>query len=65
METGQSLQAIDLKILRLRAGLKQYELAARLGIPASALSEIENGRRQPSPELLARMLEIIEGETAR
>jgi transcriptional regulator with XRE-family HTH domain len=53
------MEAIELKIKRLRSGLKQYELAAKLGISPTKLCEIELGRKKPSPELLPRILEII------
>jgi transcriptional regulator with XRE-family HTH domain len=55
------MEAIELKIKRLRSGLKQYELAAKLGISPTQLCEIELGRRKPSPELLQHILEIIGG----
>lgn len=53
------VKGLDLKIMRLRAGLRQYDLAARLGIPPNRLSEIESGRRQPSEELLEHLLQIL------
>lgn len=46
---------LDLKVSRLRAGIKQYQLAAQLGITPIHLSEIENGRREASPELIAKI----------
>jgi transcriptional regulator with XRE-family HTH domain len=55
-----TIYGVELKITRLRAGLKQYELAAKVGITQTKLSEIECGRLQPSPELLQRVLEAIE-----
>lgn len=53
------LTPLDLKIARIKAGLKQYELAARVGIGPTKLSEIETGRREVSPELLERILGVI------
>lgn len=50
---------LDLKIARIKVGLKQYELAARVGIGPTKLCEIESGRREVSPELLERILEVI------
>ncbi len=55
------LKGLDIKIMRLRAGLHQYDLAARVGIAPNRLSEIESGRREPAPELLERILEAIKG----
>ena len=53
--TGQQL-----KLFRICVGLRQYELAARIGIPATKLCEIEAGRREASPDLVAQILETIE-----
>ena len=52
-------KGIDIKIARLKAGILQYDLAAKIGIHPSHLSEIETGRRKPSPELLERLLQIL------
>jgi predicted transcriptional regulator len=54
------MDPLELKIARIRVGLRQYELAARAGITQTKLSEMECGRLQPSPELLQRILEVIE-----
>ena len=51
---------LELKIGRLKAGLKQYELAATLGISTTKLCEIETGRRQPSPELAQRIERVLQ-----
>lgn len=54
------MDAIELKILRIKAGLRQYEVAASLGITQTKLSEIECGRVKPNSELLQRILEVIQ-----
>lgn len=41
---------------RRRAALTQVDLAARAGVPRPVLSAYENGRRQPSVAMLARLL---------
>ncbi|WP_425129349.1 helix-turn-helix domain-containing protein [Burkholderia gladioli] len=43
---------IYLRALRLRAGLRQQELADRLGYDASHVSSVEVGRKNPSQEFL-------------
>jgi len=53
------VNGLEVKIARLRAGFRQYDLAARLGIPQSRLSEIESGRRKPSPEIVGRLFKIL------
>ena len=53
------VNGLGLKIMRLKSGLRQYEVAGQVGIPANRLSEIESGRRGPSPELLERLFEVI------
>lgn len=54
-------EGVEIKILRIKAGLRQYEVAASVGILPNRLSEIEAGRRRPSPELLQRILQVIKG----
>ena len=56
-----AIGGLELKVLRIRAGLRQYQVAAQLGITQTKLSEIECGRVQPSMELLQRILDIIQG----
>ncbi len=56
-----AISGLELKVLRIRAGLRQYELAAQLGITQTKLSEIECSRAQPSKELLKRILDITHG----
>ncbi len=59
IKKGRSSQGLELKIARLRARLKQYELAAKVGIASTQLCEIETGRREVSPELLEWILGVI------
>ncbi len=54
------MDSMNLKITRIKLGLRQYEVAAAVGIAPCRLSEIETGRREPSPELLAKILKVIE-----
>ena len=60
-ETTAYPEGVEIKIARIRAGLLQYEVAANVGILPNRLCEIEAGRRRPSPELLKRILLVIEG----
>jgi len=53
------MQGIDIRIARIRAGLKLYELAQLARIREPELSMIETGRRQPSPEKAARIAEAL------
>lgn len=55
------MKGIELKIKRIRAGLRQFEVAAMVGIPATKLCEVEAGRRRPSDELVKCILQAIEG----
>ena len=50
---------LNIKIKRLRAGLKQYELAAKLGIAPTQLCEIVTGRKEPSKGLLQKLQTIL------
>ena len=59
LQDGTNHSGLALKIARLQAGLKQYELAAKVGIASTQLCEIETGRREASPDLLERILKVI------
>jgi len=50
---------MDIRIARIRAGLKLYELAGMADIREPELSMIETGRRQPSPEKTARIMDAL------
>jgi transcriptional regulator with XRE-family HTH domain len=54
------MDAFELKLKRIRSGLRQYQVAAKVGIAPCRLSEIEAGRREADPELLQRILKVIE-----
>jgi len=54
------MDGLELKLRRIESGLRQYEVAARVGIAPCRLSEIETGRREADPELLQRILKVIE-----
>jgi transcriptional regulator with XRE-family HTH domain len=53
------VDGIEIKIARIRAGVRAYELAQRLGLSESALSRIETGRKEPSQELVARINDAL------
>ncbi|MBA7706241.1 hypothetical protein ES703_115092 [subsurface metagenome] len=53
------MDKFDLVLLRLRAGLKQYELAQLLGVPATSVCDLERGRRAITPELEKRIKQAI------
>jgi transcriptional regulator with XRE-family HTH domain len=53
------VDGLEIKIARIRAGVRAYELAHQLGMSESALSRIETGRKQPSPELAARIADAL------
>jgi transcriptional regulator with XRE-family HTH domain len=50
----------DIKIARIRAGIRQYELAQRAGIRADELSLIENNRLVVKPEKMARITAALD-----
>ena len=56
----KKVTGLDLKILRIRAGLKQLEVAQKVGMHPTALSLIENGWRPLTPELAERIIAAIE-----
>lgn len=51
----------EIKNLREQKGLKQYELAEKLGFKAAYLCDIENGRRKPqSNKFIENVCEVLE-----
>ncbi len=52
---------LDIKLARIRGGIRQYELAAAEGIAPQRLSLIENGRLPASERFFGRLLQPIGG----
>ena len=59
------MTGMDLKMLRIRAGLRQYELAAQLGMNPSRLSMVENGRVPLEPDVASRAAIMLSGGDTR
>jgi DNA-binding XRE family transcriptional regulator len=55
----QVVVALDISSVRKLLGFTQAQLAQTLSVTAPYLSMIENGRRQPSDDLLARIQNLI------
>lgn len=49
----------ELRIERIRAGIKGIEMAKKLGISSGQLSKIEHGYAPCSPELMEKMAAYI------
>lgn len=60
------MKGLELKIARIRANLKQWELASKLGITQNRLSQYELGRK-PIPTGIAkkmkRFLDVDDAES--
>lgn len=52
-------EPLELKLARIRAGIKQKELAAEIGIRADRLCFIESGRRKAHPAEVKIILAIL------
>jgi len=50
---------MGIKLARIAKGMKQYELAAQLGIAPSRLCMWETGRVQPPKEMVLKAAEIL------
>jgi putative transcriptional regulator len=59
---SEELMKNQLKIKRWEAGLRQYELANRLGCSASYLSMVENGRLEPTEEFKLKAAAALQVE---
>jgi len=53
------MDRFDLTIMRLKGGLKQFELAQLLGVPQTILCDLEKGGRPITPEVEKRIREAI------
>jgi transcriptional regulator with XRE-family HTH domain len=53
---------LRLKLARIRANRKQYEVAAKVGVSGTILSRIEAGVIEPKPDLLVRLWAELGGE---
>ena len=54
------MEGIDLKIARIRAGLKQYEMARRLGMTPVRLCRFELGRCVISADIAHRIKKVLD-----
>ena len=54
------MDGIDLTTQRLRAGLKQWQVAAALGYTSAWLSRLERGRAPLNPETADRISDAID-----
>jgi transcriptional regulator with XRE-family HTH domain len=54
------IDGMELKLRRIRAGLRQYRVAQELGIPPSILCDYENGRKPIPPRRGQRILAAID-----
>jgi transcriptional regulator with XRE-family HTH domain len=59
------MTGLELLLLRRAARVRQYVLAARLGVPPSTLSEYENGHREIPPALAAQVVELLSPRSTR
>ena len=48
-----------MKRKRMEQGLRQMDVARKIGVSESQLSKIETGRIEPSEEILARIAEAL------
>lgn len=58
-----AMDPLDVKIARIRAGISQTEMAARVGVNQKTLSAYELGRRKFPLEVLQRVLEVLNQHT--
>jgi len=48
-----------IKLMRTASGIKQGEIATRLGVTANYISLVENGKREPSVQLLRQLAQTL------
>ena len=57
-----TMDRLDLRVVRVRSGLRQYELAAKLGTNPTRLSLVENGRLPLRPELARQAVSALSAD---
>ena len=50
---------LDVKQLRIDLGITQLELSKKLNTPQGYLSQVENGKRKPSKELIEKLKSLL------
>ena len=60
MKTKRQLKQKTSLLRQLRGSLPQYEVAAIIGIDQPLLCLLEQGRRQPSPEVARKLAKFYE-----
>jgi DNA-binding transcriptional regulator YiaG len=60
MEDHGRMAGIQLKLVRVRAGIRPTQLARALGIAPALLSDWEDGRRSISPQQRQRVLAVLD-----
>ena len=48
-----------IKLARMKRGMRQLDVAVKVGIGETRLSRIETGRETPDPELIAKIAEVL------
>ena len=51
---------LEIKLARISKGLKQWEMARKIGVCQNTLSLIESGRKYPSSELIETIQKILD-----
>ena len=57
---GLAMDGLELKLRRLRAGARQFDVARYAGVSEAVVSRLETGRRVASPDELGRILAAID-----
>ena len=60
MPTTQNEISMLIKEIRMRTGLTQEKLAAKLGVTFPTVNRWENGRTRPSPLAIGRIRELLD-----
>lgn len=59
------MNGLEIKIKRLKSGLKGYELARQVGITPDKMSQFESGRSVPNADMLARILHETDRQNSK